>query len=228
MRSSTSLFGSLLFLLAALTTLPFESTTICDDPGATGATVDIVAKSNSSPRAIFNGQDIALAYYDRGRLEFASYDFNGNITGGPTDITAISGSPVIEWNGNGYGTFYILNNDTTGHWELWFWRLLPDGTPVNFARRITPLAADVNSAGRVQVVWNGSVFGVVWQDERVTDDRIYYTAVNANGTVAVNEVLLSDPSDDHQKPALLWDGNHFVVAWHSRSNTWARVRIGSR
>ena len=63
------------------------------------------------------------------------------------------------------------------------------------------------------LVWNGSEYGVVWQDNVDDDWEIHFARIGADSTVLDGEVRVTTEPGDDIDPTVAWDGHHYVVAW---------------
>lgn len=112
----------------------------------------------------------------------------------------------MVWTGAGYGVTWQARADDNA--EIFFARLDDEG------RRSGPVTRLTSSAGssiRPVIAWNGSDYGVVWQDNRTGLDEIYYVRISAEGEKLTDDMRLTDPPGVGRWPFLVWTGSRFAV-----------------
>lgn len=65
------------------------------------------------------------------------------------------------------------------------------------------------------IVWSGSVYGLVWSDSRHQGEpEIYFAKLNELGGKTAREIKISDSSDKiSDEPAIVWADNVYAVVW---------------
>jgi fibronectin type 3 domain-containing protein len=126
----------------------------------------------------------------------------------------LSGSPAAAWDGAAYGI--VWQDDISDNLEIYFARVSPDGAVVVPPVRITDLAGESQEPS---IAWNGSEFGVVWQDARTTVADIYFTRIGADGTKVGGDIQVTTDAGSSLNPALVWTGTEYGVAWEDTGTT---------
>lgn len=74
------------------------------------------------------------------------------------------------------------------------------------------------------VAFNGSIYLVVWQDNRNAADSIYGVRVAANGEILdPNAILICTLPGSHHSPAVAALNGQFLVTWTDSRNGWADI-----
>ncbi|MDO8600143.1 MAG: type II secretion system protein [bacterium] len=108
----------------------------------------------------------------------------------------------VAWNGNGYGVVYGKNG------KIYFAKLDSNGNKLNEV----VLANAPNYVFWTNIVWDGSKYGVVWPE--ANPHNLRFATMNIDGNVLSNIPLTAGTDNaDTERPALLWTGSEYVVAW---------------
>jgi len=175
------------------------------------------AGSSSSPSLAWTGSGFGIAWYDDrdgdSEIYFARLDAPGAKIGGDVRVTSAAGTsrlPRVAWSGIDYGLLWSDQRD--GTWESWFARVDATGTVVaGSERRLTATPDDSNPA---HFAWNGSVYGIVYNDFRDGDWEIYFQAIDRLGAAVTLETRLTISAGVSRVPVIAWDGaGQFGVAW---------------
>jgi hypothetical protein len=111
-------------------------------------------------------------------------------------------APVIIGRTGGYAVF----------WDTAFGvHLALTNTQCNLAGSVVDLVTDPDVSRDVRVATNGTVYGLVWVDERDGNPEIYGGIVD--GTDLVHEIRLTEDAADSVQPDVVWDGSTFVATW---------------
>jgi hypothetical protein len=89
--------------------------------------------------------------------------------------------------------------------------------------RLVTEAPSTLQANNPVLVYTGSGYGIVWEDDRdqAPDNDIYFVIVNETGEVISTPTRISSGSGDAIDPDIVWTGSEFGVAWQDK-------RSGSR
>jgi len=63
------------------------------------------------------------------------------------------------------------------------------------------------------MVWTGSGYGVVWEDHRDGDAKIYFARLSATGGKIGGDVRVSEGPGPSRSPRLAWNGAEYGVVW---------------
>jgi hypothetical protein len=122
--------------------------------------------------------------------------------------------------GQGYGV--VWQDNRTGERQLWFARLLPDGTIVTPPGQVQ-LTNTVYGIGQSSdLVWTGSEFMAVWINGDATgtgEGKIFGSRISSSGSVLETEQITPGPLDLY--PKIAWNGKGFglyVSGYNGTSN----------
>ena len=88
------------------------------------------------------------------------------------------------------------------------------------------ISAAVNDQSCPSVVFGGSSYMVVWQDNRSGSDDVYATAVDPAGTVLdTSGIAVCTAVNDQLCPAVAFDGTNFVTVWYDHRNSTSNPDI---
>ncbi len=187
-----------------------------------GAPLDGPVKlSNSNGNAydsalVWNGSEYAAAWDDGGNNQsevwFTRVDAAGVPIGGPLQRTSAAGLSMrtsIAWSGLDYGLAWE-DERAGGVLRMFFTRCDANGTATGGEIEETSSAAAARGAS---LVWNGSSYGLAWQDARGGNDAIYFSLLDALGNKAAADVQVSAGSAEARQASLVWADDHWAVAY---------------
>lgn len=78
------------------------------------------------------------------------------------------------------------------------------------------------------LVWNGSGYGITWEDLREGDPKLFFAMLDSEGNM-ISETKISDTPIGSFASSLVWTGEEYAVAWTQTvpSNTIYFARINS-
>ena len=181
----------------------------------------------SSPSLVWNGNEYGISWFDNQccgdmsfEIYFARLDSSGNKIGSDVRITqnaSFSGFPSLVWNGNEYGVSWEDDRDET-YGEIYFARLDSSGSKIGSDVRVTHNAS---FSGSPLLVWNGSEYGVSWQDERDGNYEIYFAQLDLSGSKTGSDIRVTDNFALSYSPSSIWTGSEYGVSWHDdRDGDW--------
>ena len=187
----------------------------CESPDSiTGSIVDDNDSFNPSLAWTGNGYGVAwerrVNFTTPDEIYFARLDSSGHIVGGVVQVSQAAGEsadPVVVWTGTQYGVAWQDMRD--GQWEIYFAKLDSSGNKIGAEVSIS--GADGYDSEKVDLVWSGSEFGLVWQDSRHGDTEIYFARVNTSGGTTVVRVTSVSGTSEH--PSLTWGSGEYGLAW---------------
>jgi predicted 3-demethylubiquinone-9 3-methyltransferase (glyoxalase superfamily) len=174
---------------------------------------------NDSPYLVWTGSEYGLVWNDysgglSGEVSFAPLPAEGSgIQGLPltdpdgTDSTD-SLNPSLAWTGIGYGVSWQDERD--GNSEIYFARISTAFAKIGADVR---LSNDSGQSRNPSLVWTGTEFGLVWQDDRSGNDEIYFTRLNTAGVEIGTAVQITNAGGESQDPSLVWTGSLYGVSW---------------
>jgi hypothetical protein len=144
-----------------------------------------------------------------------------------TNSAGVSRFPKIAWSGSDFGVLW--NDQRDGTYENYFVRLNEYGLPLGPELRLTARPADSTFPA---MIWNGSVYGVVYTDSRDLDPEIYFQTIDRQGTTVVPETRLTNAPGNSRSPSIAWDGrsSQYGISWldnRSGSDQILFMRVGA-
>jgi hypothetical protein len=201
-----------------------------------------VSSSKNGVRLVWSGSEYALAWTDNrdgnDEIYFARLDASGAKIGGDVRVTnqpAPSESPVLAWSGSRYGlAWYDSQTAGTG---IYMTMLDRTGSKLYPELRIDTAPSGSGPAPS-SLVWNGTDFGLAWDDNRSGNAEIYFTRVDAARTKVGPDVRVTNDPGSSYGAILVWTGGQYGVTWvsdpgdgtrtvHFIGLTPAGVRIGA-
>ena len=190
---------------------------VCDAPQSAGdqrLTND--AATSGDPSLAGTGGNLGVAWEENrdGQFEiyFARADSSGNKIGSDLRVTNSAGDSEevsVAWSGSEYGLAW--HDDRDGNTEIYFARVDDDGTKIGSDIRITD---DGSISEYPSLAWNGSEYGVAWEDGRDGTREIYFARIDAAGNRIGVITRITDHSGKSYRPSLAWSGNEYGIAWH--------------
>lgn len=121
--------------------------------------------------------------------------------------------PSIVWTGSEYGLAW--HDDIDSNFDIYFSRMSVSGTKIGSTERITTRAqiSQVPS-----LVWNGSEYGLAWQDYRTGSREIFFCTLSGTGTMTTSELQITSGALI-SGPHLAWTGSEYAVAWYDARDT---------
>ncbi|MDO9016344.1 MAG: hypothetical protein Q8S73_08260 [Deltaproteobacteria bacterium] len=194
---------------------------------------------SGSPRLVHGpAGELGLGWIDERHgspeLYFARLTVAGARPAGAADVrlttdALVTANPSLAFDGTGYGIAWESEAGVPDRPAVFFALLDARGV-----RR--PGAPDLRlssnlpggAARRPSLAWSGADYLAVWQDERPTHTGgdLAMQRLSALGARVGAETFLYDDTDASQRPALVWAGTQFLVAWeddqYSHRDIWYR------
>jgi hypothetical protein len=137
---------------------------------------------------------------------------NVNLTNRNSVTTA--NVPSMVWTGSEYGV--VWTDFRHGQGEIYFLRASATGAPIGAPLRVTN---DPASSMRPDLAWNGTEYGVAWQDGRNGNFEIYATRVSATGIEIGDDLRVTAAAGASAIPSIVWTGNEYGLAWEDERDT---------
>jgi hypothetical protein len=112
----------------------------------------------------------------------------------------------LVWNGAAYGYIRVQGDDEEIHFSLLDATGLPLGSDVS-------VSTDTGLSLSPATVWTGSEFGLAWQDDADGDNEIYFTRLDASGTIIGSTVQVTSDPAESTLPAVAWNGTGYGILW---------------
>jgi len=135
--------------------------------------------------------------------------------------------PALAFDGTHYGVVWVDRGYSPT--RLYFRRLATDGTPTGPSVQVA--VGSAHDGTSVDLVWNGSEYGLAWIDGRDGDAAVYFQRLDAAGAALSTPARLSDPPvpDTFNVfaafPLLRWLGDRWVVATTGQRTGWDRNEV---
>ncbi|RMG43412.1 MAG: DUF11 domain-containing protein, partial [Acidobacteria bacterium] len=130
-----------------------------------------------------------------------------------TSSAADAGKPRATADDTGYAVVYHEPGASGDVVRLT--RLDADGVPLG----TTDISAGSGNSRNADVDWNGTEYGIVWEDDRDGTQEIYFARADASGTRVGPEVRLTASSGTSRAPR---------IVWNSTNQEWAIVFADDR
>jgi hypothetical protein len=121
-----------------------------------------------------------------------------------SDLSA-SSDPCLVWNGTEFAVAWHDNRSTTV--DIYFARISAIGEIIGTDIQVTD---DASWSLYPSLAWNGSGYGVAWQDGRDGPWTAYFALLDETGAKIVGDVPLQECL---AVPRLIWTGSEYGVAW---------------
>jgi hypothetical protein len=191
----------------------------CLLPAKDGANPAVTSASGNVyvPSLVWTGSEYGVAWEDlrdgNHEIYFARLDASGSKIGPDLRVTSdpgFSGLPSLTWTGSVYAVAWM--DDRDGNLEIYFARIDRSGTKLGGDVRVT---SDPANSTDPSLTWNGSSFGLAWQDTRAGHAEIYFAGLDPVGSKLGTDLRVTiDPSGSFQ-PAIVWNGTEYAIAWYS-------------
>jgi hypothetical protein len=123
--------------------------------------------------------------------------------------------PAAAWSGADFGLFWVADGPASDQDDLRFARVGADGATLTFPVDVVPAAGE-QLKSRVAATWNGTSFGVVWEETACTPfclHRIRLAEVSRTGML-LSVVDVVDPEGSGLGVwQLEWTGTEYALSW---------------
>jgi hypothetical protein len=149
----------------------------------------------------------------KGDIYFTTLDKRGARQGGDVRVSntpGVSTHPALAFTGSRWGLVYA--DDSVDNLELYYRALSTTGQPLGAPVRLTSAPLDSDWP---DVVWTGTEFATVWEDERAGSNKrdLYFMRFDTSGTRLGGEVRVTTDPQRQSYPILKWSGQGFGLAW---------------
>lgn len=189
---------------------------------------------SKNPQIAWNGESFGSVWWDSrndivgnyqsGFLYYQKLTESGQLTGNNIAITSSFSTeffPDIVWGNDEYGI--VWEDDRDGQYDIYFIRIDAEGNIVEDSE--TKITETVTASTKPVISWNGSSYGVVWQEEvsnsgtEGTHTEIFYQKISASGEkVGVGIRLTTKNSGDSESPKIVLSGTNYGITWADYRN----------
>jgi hypothetical protein len=174
------------------------------------------ASGSYFPDLVWNGGDYAVSWdeYRDGNYEiyFARLSSSGSKIGSDVRVTgdaSTSRSPSMIWSGVEYGISWEDNRN--GDYEIYFTRIDSSGNKIGNDVRVSSAAS---SSYNPSLIWNGSEYGVCWEDLRDGNYEIYFARLDFLGNKIGSDARITNDMNSSYGSSLIWSGSEYGLAWN--------------
>jgi hypothetical protein len=121
-------------------------------------------------------------------------------------------TPRKAWNGSAYGV--VWSDNSAGNNEVFFAKEDSNGNRLTQNIRITNDPAD---SYYPEIAWNGSEFGVVWQDDRDANElfKLYFARISNDGVKLTDDIKIVNGITQYGGQEIVWTGSKYGVAYYN-------------
>ncbi len=199
-----------------------------DDPSLYATILDRDGLVVAGPRQVASGEQprghdatatddgFAIVWHDDpfpdSFVRFARVGPDAEVVGDVVDVASVAGGsiePAVAWSGDGVGVAWndrVLPDDDV---EVFFRAFDATGRPTTDAVRLT---ASEGASWNVEIAWNGTGYGIEWQDGRGSGFASWFAVVDAAGTMIVAEHSIPPGANGVLHHELAASGDRFAVA----------------
>jgi hypothetical protein len=194
--------------------------------GVLGTELLVATGSGDSryPSIVWTGVEYGVAWRDSATttldIYFQRISAAGALIGTATQVTSDAGSsgyPSLASANNQYGVAW--EDDRDGDINVFFARLDSAGALIA-GSEIRVTADDAYSSRYPSLAWNGTEYGVAYQDNRTPTVNLYFSRISAAGAKVGGDVRVTTEATSSTDPTLVWTGSEYGVVW-------ADVRAGN-
>jgi hypothetical protein len=190
---------------------------------AVNITVNESFNAAQAPRVLWNGTDFVV-FWQMGADLNGQEIWSRRVTtaGVPqgqesliSNTATPSTAPAITYNSvnREIGVVWSENEGVgSGGFNVFFARCDASGVRQGALERLTNAAGNESAPA---IAWNGTEYGVVWQDIRDSQD-IWFIRVDAAGFRQGLETVIAPDALLSSAPSILWNGTHYGVAWYDK------------
>jgi hypothetical protein len=188
----------------------FVATAADGNTVAVNKRITLLANDQTAPSLVAAGSDFAFCWTDTragNEIYLKRIDQDGNDVGSNVRITsnaADSKECSLAWTGSEYGLAWSDYRDS--NYEIYFQRVAADGTLQGGNLRITS-AAQASEAPRL--IWQGSVYGLTWRDERDGNREIYFNLLTAGGQRRSPDFRVTQTAEISMSSDVMWADSAF-------------------
>ncbi|MBU1255939.1 hypothetical protein KKE74_02190 [Patescibacteria group bacterium] len=171
-------------------------------------------KISDHPSVIWDNNAYAVVWSEDCKLYFNKLDKDGEKYGGIKTIISSSDNcsdmPSLTWDGINYGVIWQQGVNSAETSQIFFIRLDYSGQRKGNEIQISKTVDSKNPS----FVWNGLEYGVVWQ----ANGQIYFNKLNVNGNRQLDDIRISEISNNSANPEIIWNGSGYGIIWQGYDN----------
>jgi hypothetical protein len=185
-------------------------------PVGTAIRVTNALGTSRVPAIAWSGSEYGVVWEDNRdagdhEIYFTRLSPTGSKIGSDVRLTNFPGQsldPEIVWAGSRWGVAW--HDDGWVNMEIAFASLDPTASLASPPVRVTQ---DSSVSEGVDIVWNGSAYGLAWRDNRTGNGDIYFALLAADGTKLAGDDQVTNTAGLSIHPAIAWSGSAFGIAW---------------
>lgn len=122
--------------------------------------------------------------------------------------------PRIIWSGSEYGIFWSATppeGPYSNNKQIYFARFDSSGNRLSENIKLTQYPGYPCQRDYVDVVWDGSGYGLVWKQ---TGNELCFARIDASGNKTIFDTFLKSYSGTHiGRPRITWSGSEYGITW---------------
>jgi hypothetical protein len=194
--------------------------------GAADTRLESTTSSQKYPDVAFSGSEFGIVWQDARDGGYEIYFRRASDAMAPvgtatrlTNALGTSRVPHVAWSGSEYGVVWEDNRDG-GDYEIWFARVAADGTKVGTEVALTAFAGQSLDP---RIVWSGSEWGVVWQDDGWLNAEIAFMRVDGDGAALTAPIRVTQDSHVSVSPDMVWAGSRYAIVWRDTRTSYSDI-----
>jgi len=200
------------------------------DGARVGAEVRVTdtAAESYDPSIVWTGSEYGVAYDEggptAGEVILLRVAADGSVVsaGLRSSDPRRSARASVAWDGGEYGVAW--EDGRSGRNKAYFGLVGNDGAADG--PEIALNVAPGESLG-MSLVWNGSEYGLAWEDTRSGTSAIYFTRLDGIGSRLMPDTQVSSGSGAAHAASLIWTGREYGLAWEqAHAVRFARLDAG--
>ena len=127
--------------------------------------------------------------------------------------TSYSRWPAVAYTGSEYGVAW--EDEPLEEAEIYFCRVSADGSMIGSSIRVSEGYERPDMANDMlgEVVFTGSLYGIIWADERSGNIEIYYAGVSEDGVKLGTDTRITDSPSEKRDPSAAFAGSEIGIFW---------------
>lgn len=128
----------------------------------------------------------------------------------------------LAWTGSEFGMIWGKVANETG---IYFTRIDAEGNKIGSEIKVAPAINLFANYGMMDLVWNGSGYGVCWVDSGA--DKLYFTRLDPSGNNIGANIEVTSAFAPYW-PSLTWNGSQYGIAWGQGKLYFAAIGADSQ
>jgi len=182
------------------------------------------------PTVRFDGTNLAMAWTTEiangdFQVDFARFDASGSRVGEVSTLVTLTATawwPVLTWNGSQYAVVWA-DDSVGGLYNVYAARLDASGSMLGSVGKLTN---DVGNAWAPTMAFDGSGYGVVYEEGDGQAQQLFFQRLDGVGTPLGGRRQLTTGTVDSNEPSLAWNGTQYGLVWYTDTEEVRFLAIG--